>query len=150
MTNTTDTKPARARKAPSDRQAKTPTPAEIDDAKREQDELNASLLVGLPELRPAHRFRLAHRNAFHNLLLDATASGAFDRPELDFDLTNPDDIAAFKKLQSFVESIDEWAESIAEDVVAYTEWSEGKTEDTFIALFNTYREALGESTSSAS
>ncbi|MDY0829136.1 hypothetical protein SK224_08355 [Microbacterium sp. BG28] len=150
MTNATDTKPTRARKAPSDRQAKTPTAAEIAEAKRAQDEINAELLAGMPELRPAHRFRLAHRNAFHNLLLDATASGAFDRPELDFDLADPDDIAAFKKLQKFVESIDVWAESIAVDASDYAEWSEGKTEDTFIALFNVYREALGESTGSES
>jgi hypothetical protein len=150
MTDTSETKPTRARKAPSDRQTKKPTAAEIAEAKREQDEIRAELLAGLPELRPAPRFRLAHRNAFHNLLLDATASGAFDRANLDFDLANPDDIADYKKLQSFVESIDTWAESIAEDVVAYTEWSEGKTEDTFIALFESYRDALGESTGSES
>ncbi|WP_100813012.1 hypothetical protein [Microbacterium lacus] len=164
---TTPAKPASARKPaaprattprrPQDRKppaAKPTEPApeesiEIDPVKeREAAERRAELLEDIPELRPAARFRLRHRNDFHNLVLEAKKSGAFeggsDDSELDFDMDKPEDIVRFQKLQEFVVSIDEWAETIAEDIDAYTLWSEGKTEETFIALFVEYREALGE------
>lgn len=120
------------------------TPSEQVDAKIAAEELRKELLADMPALRPAHRFRLAHRNAFHNLSLEAMKSGAFARDDMEYDLTKPEDIEAFQKLQSFVASIDTWAESIAEDVDAYTLWSEGKTEEHFMALFVEYQEALGE------
>lgn len=130
---------------------KAPKPSETVDAQIERDDLAEELLSELPELRPAYRFRLAHRNAFQNLSLDALKSGAFDgEGALEFDLSKPEDIERFQKLQKFVESIDEWAESIAIDPAAYAAWSEGKTEEHFMALFVSYRDALGESKSSAS
>ncbi|KJL39907.1 hypothetical protein [Microbacterium trichothecenolyticum] len=127
-----------------------PTPSEAADMVIEREELRRALLAELPELRPAHRFRLGHRNAFHNLSLEAMKSGAFDRETLDYDLTKPEDIEDFQKLQKFVESIDDWAESIAVDVDAYVEWSErvgngDSAEETFMALFSTYQADLGES-----
>jgi len=125
-------------------------PSEIIDVEGEQADLRAELLADMPPLRPAHRFRLRHRNAFHDLSLEAVKAGAFDRDDLDYDLSDPADIEAFQKLQKFVESIDEWAEGIAEDPDAYAAWSEGKTEETFIALFVQYREDLGESIGSES
>jgi hypothetical protein len=142
------TKPAAPRRAPA-RKPKEQTPSEVNDAKLEQEELAAELLADLPELRPAARFRLVHRNAFHNLRLDAYAEGAFEG-DMQFDMDKPEDIARYKKLQTFVESIDAFAESIAVEPAAYVEWSEGKTEDHFLAIFNRYAEALGESSGSAS
>lgn len=127
-----------------------PTPSEAADMALEREELRRELLADMPPLRPAHRFRLAHRNAFHNLSLEAMKSGAFDRESMDYDLTKPKDIEDFQKLQAFVESIDAWAESIAEDPLAYDEWSQGKDEETFMALFATYQADLGESNGSAS
>lgn len=126
-----------------------PTPSELADQKIEREELRRELLADLPPLRPAYRFRLRHRNAFANLSLEAMKSGAFDRDTLEYDLTDPADIEDFQKLQKFVESIDEWAEGIAEDPNAYAEWSEGKTEEHFMALFATYQAELGESRGSA-
>lgn len=129
----------------------TPKPSDVVDATLERDEFNKELLSDLPPLRPAHRFRLAHRNAFHNLALEAMKSGVFEgEGALEFDLSRPADIERFQKLQTFVESIDAWAESIAEDRDAYAAWAEGKTEEHFMALFTTYQDALGESGGSSS
>lgn len=142
---TTPKKPAP--KKPQDHQK----PSEVIDEDLEQRELREKLLADLPALRLARRFRLGHRNAFTNLMLDAAKSGAFDSDDvLEFDASKPEDIERLQKLNSFVESIDEWAESIADDPAAYALWSEGKTQEHFIALFVHYREALGESSSSAS
>ncbi|MCJ1709226.1 hypothetical protein [Microbacterium sp. VKM Ac-2923] len=126
------------------------TPSEAVEDRLDQAELRAELLDGMPDLRPAHRFRIRHRNNFHNLTLEAVKTGAFDRENLDYDLTNAADIEDFQKLQEFVVSIDEWAESIADDPEAYSDWSEGKDEETFMALYVEYRNALGESRGSAS
>ncbi len=126
------------------------SPAEAEEARLEAAELRAELLADMPPLRPAHRFRLRHRNDFQNVSLEAMKSGAFDREDMSFDLSKPADIEAFQKLQEFVVTIDEWAESIAEDADAYAEWSEGKDEETFMALYVEYRNALGESRGSAS
>lgn len=135
-----------SKKAPAE---KTITPSEAIDAEQEAKELRQELLADMPPLRPARRFRLGHRNAFHNLSLEALKSGTFDGESMDFDMDKPEDIERFQKLQKFVESIDEWAESIAEDANAYAVWSEGKSEEHFLALFAEYKEALGESQRSA-
>lgn len=139
-------------KTPQDRKTKTPKPSEVVDANMEQEELRRELLADMPALRPAYRFRLGHRNDFMNLSLDALKSGAFEgNGELEFDPENkPEDIDRLQKLNNFVASIDTWAEGIAEDPAAYAEWAEGKTQEHFMALFVEYREALGESGSSAS
>lgn len=136
---------------PQDRKPKAakpePKPSEIIEAEQEQQELFDEILKDLPTLRPAARFRLRHRNAFTNLTLDAAKSGAFDAETdgmLEFDPSKPEDIERLQKLNAFVESIDAWAESIAEDAAAYVEWSEGKTQEHFMALYVTYRDALGE------
>lgn len=140
-----------AARAPQDRKPKAPKPSEVVDQTIEQDELRKELLSDLPPLRPPHRFRLAHRNAFTNLSLEALKSGAFDGDgTLNFDFDKPGDIDRYQKLQSFIESIDAWAESIADDPDAYATWSEGKTEEHALALFTVYKDALGESQSSAS
>jgi hypothetical protein len=136
-------------------EATVPTPSELADAKIERDELRKELLADMPALRPAYRFRLRHRNDFANLSLEAIKSGAFDRDNMDYDLSVPKDIEDFQKLQEFVATIDEWAESIAEDPAEYDEWSqrvvaEGRGEETFMALFTTYQADLGESRGSAS
>lgn len=125
-----------------------PTPSEDIDNTLEVEELQKELLNDLPELLPPHRFRLRHRAAFNNLMLNAAKSGAFDRDQMDFDLTNPDDITEFQKLQDFIVQIDEWAETVATDPTVYAAWSEGKTEEHFLALFRLYQEALGESNGS--
>ncbi|WP_136057239.1 hypothetical protein [Microbacterium sp. K24] len=130
-----------------------PKPSEVVDAELEQAELFAELLADLPPMRPATRFRVRHRNDFANLVLDAAKSGAFageDSGPLEFDSAKPEDIERLQKLNEFVACIDEWAETIADDPEAYAEWSEGKTHDHFMALYITYRDALGESKSSAS
>lgn len=126
-----------------------PKPSEIIDQEQEAAELRKELLADMPPLRPARRFRLGHRNAFHNLSLEALKSRAFDG-DMEFNMDKPEDIERFQNLQKFVESIDEWAESIADDPEAYTLWSEGKTEEHFLALFAEYKDALGESQRSAS
>lgn len=127
-----------------------PTPSEIVDSEIEAEDLRRELLADMPSLRPAHRFRLAHRNAFHNLSLEAMKSGAFDGDDMEFDTETPEGIERYQKLQTFIESIDAWAETIADDPDAYAKWAEGKDEQTFIALFVDYKAALGESTRSAS
>lgn len=124
------------------------SPSEQIDAHLAAEEARAELLRDLPALRPARRFRLGHRNRFHDLLLEAQKSGAFDRDDMEYDLSVPEDIEDFQKLQKFVESIDEWAETIAEDAEAYALWSEGKTEEHFLALFTRYKADLGESNGS--
>lgn len=136
-------------KTPQDHKA--PKPSEVIESDDEQRELREQLLADLPALRPARRFRLGHRNTFTNLTLDAAKSGAFDGDgALEFDASKPEDIERLQKLNAFVESIDEWAEGIADDPEAYALWSEGKTQEHFIALYVHYREALGESSSSES
>lgn len=138
-------------KKPQDRKAPVAKPSEIVESEQEQRELREQLLAELPPLRPAKRFRLGHRNAFTNLTLDAAKSGAFDGDgALEFDPSKKDDIERLQKLNTFVESIDVWAESIAENVEAYIAWSEGKTQEHFLALYVQYRDALGESSSSES
>lgn len=135
-------------KTPQDRKVKAvkeSTPSEIIDAEQDAAELREKLLADMPALRPARRFRLAHRNAFHNLSLEAIKSGAFDGDDLDFDTETPEGIERYQKFQEFIVSIDEWAESIADDPAAYATWSEGKDEETFMALFFEYKAALGES-----
>lgn len=141
-----------AAKTPQDRKPKAPKPSEVVDSTLEQEELRKNLLEGMPALRPAYRFRLGHRNDFMNLSLDALKSGAFDGDgALEFDPENkPEDIDRLQKLNQFVASIDTWAESIAENPDEYAAWAEGKTQEHFMALFAEYREALGESNSSAS
>ena len=128
---------------------KTVKPSDAIDEELEAKELRAELLADMPSLRPAHKFRLRHRNAFKNLTFEALKKGVFEG-DLNYDMSKPEDIERYQAMQSFVESIDEWAESVADDPDAYAEWAEGKTEETFIALFVTYREALGESSSSDS
>lgn len=140
-------------KTPQDRRPKAPkepTPSEIVDNELEQKELRAEILRDLPALRPAYRFRLGHRNEFENLSLEALKSGAFDGDgSLEYDMSVPAEIERFQKLRAFVVSIDEWAESIAEDPAAYAKWAEGKDEETFMALFMEYKESLGDSKRSA-
>ncbi|MDQ1113931.1 hypothetical protein QE418_003379 [Microbacterium testaceum] len=131
-------------------EATTPSESESIDARLEAEELRAELLADMPALRPAHKFRIRHRNAFQNVSLEAIKSGAFDRDNLSYDLNDPKDIEAFQALQEFIATIDEWAESIAEDPDAYAAWSEGKDEETFMAIYVEYRRALGESRGSAS
>lgn len=144
------TTPKNTPKKPQDHKA--PKPSEVIEADDEQRELREELLAELPALRPARRFRLSHRNAFTNLTLDAAKSGAFDEGDgqLEFDPKNPEDIDRLQKLNAFVASIDEWAESIADDPDAYALWAEGKTQEHFVALYVQYRDALGESSSSES
>lgn len=126
----------------------TPTD-EIDDALEAAAE-EAEYLSDLPPLVPAHRFRIGQRHSFDNLLLEAKKSGAFDRDEMEFDLDKPEDIEDFQKLTAFIASIDVWAESIAINRDAYIEWSQGKREDHFLALFKKYKRELGESRGSVS
>lgn len=126
------------------------TPSQAVEERLDQAELRAELLDGMPSLRPAYRFRIRHRNDFNNVTLEAVKSGAFDRDSLEFDLAIPADVEDFQKLQEFVATIDEWAESIADDPEAYAAWSEGKNEETFMALYVEYRNALGESRGSSS
>lgn len=126
-----------------------PTPSEEVDETIELEDLRAEFLADLPALLPAHRFRISQRHAFQNLVLEAQKEKVFDRESMDYDLSKPDDIDAFQKLQNFVASIDLWAETIALNPTDYAAWSEGKTEEHFIVLFRVYRVALGESKSSS-
>lgn len=129
------------------------TPSELHDLEQEQKELRETLLADLPPLRPAITFRMRHQNAFQNLLLDAAKSGAFDEDTegpLEYDENRKEDIERLQKLNEFVACIDDWAETIAEDPVAYDKWAQGKTHEHFMALFIQYRDALGESRSSVS
>ena len=143
-------------KKPQDRRPKgAPKPSEIVDAEQEQQELRRELLADMPELRPAYRFRLAHKNAFTNLTLDAAKTGAFDGNGdgdgmLEFDMTKPEDIERYQKFADFIASVDTWAETIADDPEAYAKWAEGKNEEVFVALYIEYRDALGKSSTSES
>lgn len=127
-----------------------PTPSEEVDERIEVEELRAEYLSDLPPLRPAHRFRIAQRHRFQDLVLEAQKEKVFDRESLDYDLSKPEDIDALQAMRRFVASIDEWAESIADNPTDYIAWSEGKTENHFLVLFRVYRVALGESNSSES
>lgn len=146
-------------KKPEDRKpsakATAPKPTEVLDAELEAKALREELLADMPPLRQPHRFRLGHKYAFENLTLEAAKSGAFDGNGdgdgmLEFDMKKPEDIERYQKFAAFVASIDDWAESIADDDDAYAEWSEGKTEEHFIALYMFYRDELGKSRSSES
>lgn len=135
--------------------ATAPKPTDVIDAEQEAQALREELLADMPPLRAPNRFRLGHRNSFTNLTLDAAKSGAFDGNGdgdgmLEFDMTKPEDIERYQKFAAFVESVDDWAETIADDKDAYAEWAEGKTEEHFIALYMWYRDELGKSRSSAS
>lgn len=148
--------PATPKKAPASRAPRAPKPpvevdpvdalVEAQDARAEQEDL----LADMPALRPATRFRLRHTNAFQEIMLDATSKGVFDDAEdgLTLDPKNPEDVAKLKVLNALCADIDEFAESIAEDPLAYEKWAEGKKHGTFIAILNRYNEALGESAGS--
>lgn len=125
-------------------------PSEEIDAELEQQARIDELLADLPSLIEPHRFRIAHRHAFDDLVLEAQKSGAFERDNMDYDWTVPEDIEDYQKLAKFIASIDTWAESIARDKDAYVSWSEGKREEHFLALFEKYKKALGESNGSGS
>ncbi|MFJ4173411.1 hypothetical protein [Microbacterium sp. NPDC089696] len=145
----------KASAAPKPDEATTPELSASEQLEREQEqkELREQLLADLPTLRPAITFRMRHRNDFNNLLLDAAKSGAFDEDTegpLEFDNSRVEDIERLQKLNEFIARIDEWAETIAENPAEYDAWSQGKTHDHFMAIFVEYRDALGESLSSAS
>lgn len=133
------------------RKASTPKPSEEVDEQVEAEEAAEQLLADLPSLLAPHRFRQRHRTAFTNLSLNALKSGAFDEDgALAFDTETPEGIERYQALMEFITSIDEWAESIANNADEYAEWAEGKDVDSFMALFLKYRRALGESNSSES
>lgn len=119
-------------------------------AEQERDARAAreELLEGMPELRPAHRFRLRHKNDFEALRLDAIKSGAFDAVK---DLRNEsnttvDRYEKYLTFRGFLGKVDEFAESIAVNPEEYAAWAESLTEPeaAFLALFSKYVEELGE------
>lgn len=135
-----------------------PKPSEEVDEMLEVEELRQKYLGDLPDgvLLPPHRFRISQRHAFQNLVLNAIKDEVFEGLEPDDEGTieldgkvNPEDIEKIQKVNAFLASIDEWAESIAIDKDAYVKWSEGKVTDHFMVLFRWYRVALGESQSSS-
>ncbi|MCZ4066428.1 hypothetical protein O1W71_01935 [Microbacterium sp. H37-C3] len=127
------------------------TASERAEAIAAQQELYEELLGDMPPLRAPERFRFSHRTAFTKLMTGAISSGVFEGDgRLEFDLEDPADARRYEAFLDFVSSIDEWAESIAEDPESYAEWSVGKTADHFMTLFTHYRDALGESRRSES
>ncbi len=146
MPPTKNTAPAE----PAEEDVDVPTPSEQVDDQIDLEALVEEFLSDLPELLPARRFRISQRHAFEGLALEALKEKIFDREDMNFDLSKPEDIEEFQKLQRFVASIDLWAETIAKNPTDYAAWSEGKTEQHFLVLFRVYKEALGESNSSAS
>jgi hypothetical protein len=127
------------------------TPSERAEAIAARDEMIAELLDGLPALREPHEFRHRHRAEFERLQLFAMDSGAFDGDgSLTFDTRKAEERKRYDAYLEFISRVDEWAESIAVDPAAYTEWSQGLDSEPFMALFMKYRDALGESRRSAS
>lgn len=119
-------------------------------AEQERDARAAreELLDGMPELRPAHRFRLRHRNDFESLRLEAVKSGAFEAVK---DLRNEsgatvDRYEKYLTFRGFLGKVDEFAEGIATNPEEYAAWAESldEPEATFLALFSKYVEDLGE------
>lgn len=117
-----------------------------------------AVLADLPELVPAHALRMRDKARFRAILLDVDKSGLFDRSddeddeddeiELDRGSLDPADIEKIKAYDDLAASIDEWAESIAKNPVAYATWAGGKGYNEFFAILNRYQDALGESTGS--
>ncbi len=118
------------------------------DTVREAEFDAEELLKDLPALLPPERFRYSNRLDFDELMLDAAKAGIFDDAP-DENRPIEDQIDFTKAYRRFIASIDLWAESIAYDKDAYQAWSEGKGEEHLTALYVKYRDALGESVSSA-
>jgi hypothetical protein len=145
-TSTKSTKPAGAKK-PADRKPKAEDILEEEIAKED-------LLADMPALKPPTKLRLAQRNRLSILLMDSGLideedDDASDEDE-DFDYRNPEHRAKIKDMLGLAAAIDEFAESIALDQAAYVEWAEGKDVDVFLAIFQRYTSAVGESNGSAS
>lgn len=123
-----------------------PTDEELRESRAERDEI----LAGMPELLPAARFRLRHKNAFAALKIQAVKSKAFEAVRALRESTKDDDVIArlesYQTFNEFLAEIDEWAESIAVDPQAYADWATDLEDATIpmISLFAKYSEELGE------
>lgn len=125
------------------------------------DELEAilsedELLDGMPELKAPNRLRVRERNKILTLSIKLNAFRSDDEQQAD-DADGDDAAAAITMnaddprmplLLDVLADIDEFAESIATDPVAYVEWSIGKGYDVFTALLMRYASAVGESSGS--
>lgn len=141
---------ARAPRKPKDH---APKAEELHEQQLEQEDL----LADMPKLRPPHRLRLRHRNPLLDILLDSGLMDDVDEDdeaeedeELDF--SNPEHRAKIKDFMRTAAAVDDWAESIAEDPVAYAAWAEEHSDspDVFLAILAIYANASGKSNGSAS
>lgn len=148
MTN--DTKPDPGTKAPKKPQDRKSKAEDILEAEIEREDL----LAGMPALKPPTKLRLAQRNRLSILLMDSGLAdldeGEDPDADEDFDPRNPAHREKIKDLLGIAAGIDEFAESIALDPVAYAAWAEGKDADVFLAILAVYQSAVGESSGSAS
>lgn len=124
------------------------TPSENVDAQIEAEETEKDLLEGLPQLLPAHRFRARHRADFNNIRMNILKEKLLDGVEEGDEVGEDDPVGRYQDLMELAASVDEWAETIAEDPTAYAEWAAGKDFNVFMALYVKYQRELGESTRS--
>lgn len=122
------------------------TAAEELEAEMTDDEL----LADMPELRAPYKLRLRHRNRIMRIALKfadnrEVVEAEAGRREEDADNRSPETIELMLNLS---EEIDDFAESIAVDPVAYVEWAERAEIQHMIAIMNRYSEATGESNGS--
>lgn len=147
----TTSTPAKVTEPPAEKVVE-PTAEEIKDVEIARDEL----LAGVPELRPAARFRLVHRHAFNELSLLAVKNDVnkfFDRvreestdPKNDSKAALIESMEGAQKFAEFVAEIDLWAESIAVDPAEYEKWALSLEEPAtvLLLLYMKYQEDLGE------
>jgi hypothetical protein len=100
---------------------------------------DAELLGDMPELKAPHKLRIRDRNRLMRLVLESELLDG-DAPEPGAEPSTEDTLT----MLTLIEGIDEFAESIAVDPVAYIEWAEGKDYDAFLAIMNRYAVALGK------
>jgi len=139
---------------PQDHKQKAGTASKDVERLRELDEL----LADMPELCPPHKLRYRDRARVQEIAAEAVGRGVIvlkdddegdgENEGIEFDVRREEDRARLRALHDVVAMIDEFAESIALDPEAYTEWSIGKNEEYFFAILTRYDEAVGESNGS--
>lgn len=139
---------------PQDHKQKAGTASKDVERLRELDEL----LADMPELCPPHKLRYRDRARVQEIAAEAVGRGVIvlkdddegdgENEGIEFDVRREEDRARLRALHDVVAMIDEFAESIALDPEAYTEWSLSKNEEHFFAILTRYDEAVGESNGS--
>lgn len=100
----------------------------------------AELLEDMPELREPTQLRIRHKNRLAAIAYKLDAAGIAGKK------IRKSDTTMMIALMEVIGEIDEFAESIAYDKVAYEEWAiaNSDNQEVFLALFHRYMSAVGE------